>query len=177
MLDVDGPLNPNMARPTKRPPGYQTYRYVHRTDQLVGGPEARKTKGVRVWLNPAHGPQLLALAAETGLTMVWATTWEHQANRLVAPAIGLPRLPVILFNEPMPNWKWDAVATYADGQPIAWFDDNHHKAGRAEFEAHRAGLPTLLCHVDPTTGLLPTHFDQVREFALAAGDQEPFNCP
>lgn len=53
-LDVDGPLNPYAAKPHRRPEGYQTFRFH------AGTPEWGK-RGLRVWLNPSHGPQLLAL--------------------------------------------------------------------------------------------------------------------
>jgi hypothetical protein len=80
LLDVDGPLNPYRA-PTP-PPGYRRH-------------ELRE--GEKTWsllLNPEHAVELIALA-ET-FDLVWASSWEHGANRLIAPALGIPTdLPVI----------------------------------------------------------------------------------
>src|SRR5665213_3690063 len=77
LLDVDGPLNPFDAKPTKRPEGYLTHRYEWKAP--------KSGKPLRVWLNPLHGPLLDALGAE----IVWATAWEHEANTWIAPKIGL----------------------------------------------------------------------------------------
>ncbi|MBE1465245.1 HAD domain-containing protein [Kibdelosporangium phytohabitans] len=164
LLDVDGPLNPYAAKAARRPPGYETFRQTSGGRWLTGK-EARKRKGLRVWLNPAHGPILCALAEQTGLALVWATTWQHEANTCIGPAIGLPELPVIEF-APSKEWKWAAVAAYADGQPVAWLDDQFDElpSARQAFEEQRAGTPTLLCHVDPAFGLLDTHVDAIRRW-------------
>nr|WP_042195245.1 HAD domain-containing protein [Kibdelosporangium sp. MJ126-NF4]CEL21842.1 putative secreted protein [Kibdelosporangium sp. MJ126-NF4]CTQ92621.1 putative secreted protein [Kibdelosporangium sp. MJ126-NF4] len=167
LLDVDGPLNPYAAQASRRPPGYETFRQTTGGRWLTGK-EARKRKGLRVWLNPAHGPMLRELAEETGLTLVWATTWQHEANTCVAPAIGLPELPVIEFT-PSTGWKWAAVAAYAQGRPIAWLDDQFDEfpAARGTFDEQRAGASTFLCHVDPATGLLDAHVDAIRHWHAA----------
>ncbi len=98
LIDVDGPLNPYRARLTLRPDGYETHRYSM--------PQQRKP--LRVWLNPSHGPALLALADRFELW--WATSWEQQANEWVAPRVGLPTdLPVVGFGKNPPR-------------PVAWLD-------------------------------------------------------
>ncbi|TDV51031.1 HAD domain-containing protein [Actinophytocola oryzae] len=168
LLDVDGPLNPYAANKTRRPPGYTTYRRT--ATGWHTGRDARRFRGMRVWLNPCHGAQLLALAEETGLTLVWATTWQHEANDRIGPAVGLPRLPVVEFPGLTTSgwdeeWKWPAVADYAAGRPLAWLDDEHDRTGAEEFTRRRAGAPTLLCHVDPRQGLGPAHLAQVRDWA------------
>src|SRR5690349_9172578 len=78
LLDVDGPLNPYRAKMI--PPGYALHD-IH--------------EGEKTWtllLSQQHGVELNALA--TSYELVWATTWEHGANRLIAPRLGLPDLPV-----------------------------------------------------------------------------------
>lgn len=182
LLFLDGPLNPYLEKPHARPPGYATFRRTPGGAWLTGR-EAQRHKGLRVWLNPQHGEMLLNLARQTGLELVWATTWLHEANTRIGPAIGLPELPVIEFPlgdlEPdgaggqrwraNGNWKWSAVAHYAAGKPMAWLDDDLHDAGyghaRAAFDRARATTPTLLCQVDPRTGMTTTHLDQVRQWA------------
>jgi len=167
LLDVDGPLNPYAAKRTRRRAGYATYRRT-RSGGWHTGRDARRFRGLRVWLNPAHGAQLLALAEDTGLELAWATTWQHEANERIGPAIGLPALPVVGFPDYDHGWKWRGVAEYAAGRPLAWFDDEHDEhAGAAEFTRLRAGTPTLLCHVDPGQGLGTAHLAAVRAWATA----------
>jgi hypothetical protein len=61
-------------------------------------------------------------------TLVWATSWEHGANRLLAPALGLPDLPVISFAGPAARpgrtWKLTAVQRFVGRQAMAWVEDN-----------------------------------------------------
>lgn len=184
LLDVDGPLNPFAAKPFTRPSGYVTYRETA-DGGLVRGRNARRRKGHRLWFHPGHGPMLRHLADETGLTLVWATAWQHAANELVAPAIGLDPLPVIEFPpadaeideagrlrwRPSGGWKWPAVLAYAAGKPLAWLDDDHagvaHAGARIAFHRERAGSPTLLCHVDPRRGLGVRHLADIRDWAAA----------
>jgi hypothetical protein len=75
-----------------------------------------------MWLNPDHGRQLLDLATRTGLHLAWATTWEHQANTVVGPALGLPPLAVIEFGAAADHWKYRAVTRFAGTRPLAWLD-------------------------------------------------------
>jgi len=75
-LDVDGPLLPFGEDPqhTRR----------HAT------PDSRLSR-----LSPRLGLRLAALPCE----LVWATTWEDDANAEVAPRLGLPTLPVVNWPE------------------------------------------------------------------------------
>lgn len=76
-LDVDGPLIPFGARDG----AYPTYPPV---------PPA-SVSPLLARLDPAHGARLAALPYE----LVWATTWEADANAWVAPRLGLPDLPLV----------------------------------------------------------------------------------
>ncbi|MFF5019437.1 hypothetical protein [Streptomyces sp. NPDC001165] len=170
LLDVDGPLNPFGAPPHRRPAGYQTHRM--KPDNWIaqhdGLPEHR-VKPLRVWLNPAHGPALMALPYE----LVWATTWEHDANDWIGWRIGLPReqdLPVIEFGD---QWTvrpdgtyvktWPVVA-YAAGRPFAWVDDQISDVDRAYVDRHHPG-PALLHWVDPRKGLTEDDFAVLADWA------------
>ena len=184
LLDVDGVLNPFAAKPTARPPGYRTYRYTA-DGGWYRGPSARRHAGLRIWLHPGHGPRLRELATAANLELAWVTTWLHDANRYVGPAIGLPGLPLPVIEfpaadlAPLPSgwaawtdtggWKWPAVAAYAEGRPLAWLDDDFDLPGfpeaRAEFARVRDGIPTFLCPVDPRRGLLPDHLSQIADWA------------
>jgi hypothetical protein len=180
LLDVDGPLNPYRARLFGRT-GYLPYSDTFGDWGVARG--VRRYRGYRVWLNAGHGALLMALAAETGLELVWATAWRQAANERIAPAIGLDPIPVIdyppddadidergrLHWRPGGGWKWPAATAYAAGRPLAWLDDEHdgldHAPARAAFDRDRAGSPTLLCHVDPRTGLRAVHLDRIRRWA------------
>jgi hypothetical protein len=84
LLDFDGPLNPYRAR--KPPTGYERHEIV---------------EGEKIWsvlLNQQHGVELNTLADV--FQLVWVTSWEHGANRLLAPLLGVPDdLPVIVWPE------------------------------------------------------------------------------
>lgn len=181
LIDVDGPLNPWDNKPCRRPDGYLSYRLGNDGGWYTGR-DFRRHKGLWVWLNPGDGLRILDLAEDTKLAPVWATTWLHLANWFIGPAIGLPPLPVITFPEtdlaPSPmapmwrhdgGWKWPGTATYAQDLPLAWWDDELHnptyEAAKQQFLRDRGDTPTLLCHVDPSTGLRDHHYDQVRTWA------------
>ncbi len=102
LLDVDGPLNPYAAKPHLRPAGYGTHRIPMDNGRPIGLPtdlvtHAQRRRTLRVWLNPTHGSMLLALTDVVELH--WATSWEHHANTVIAPLIGLPTLPVLTFSD------------------------------------------------------------------------------
>jgi hypothetical protein len=172
LIDVDGVLNPFAAKATRRPEGYIT-------QHVKSGPGGCRwaDKGIRVWLNPAHGPMLLAL---TGLVdLVWATAWEHSANALIAPVIGLPELPVIEFprrdSYPFGQiFKRDDVEAYAGDRPFAWLDDDF-EPGDLEWAKARSesGMPTLLIGINPRVGLVQEDVNWVADWAARVRDAEP----
>ena len=107
LLDVDGVLNP-FAAPAC-PPGYTEHEFFPGEDP--------------VRLCVAHGPWLRELA--TRFQIVWATAWGADANRLLAPLLQLPDLPVIAF-PPVPfhpRDKLPSVARFAGRRPLTWIDD------------------------------------------------------
>ncbi|NEA52408.1 hypothetical protein [Streptomyces sp. SID10815] len=161
LIDVDGPLNPYAAPPHRRPDGYQT----HRT--RPSGWDQPWQKPLRVWLNPAHGPALLALPFD----LVWCTTWACEANEWIGPHIGLPELPVIEWPEDARQqrpggvfWKTEHVVKWAAGRPFAWIDDDFTDADREFVSASHDG-PALLHFVSPRLGLLPADFDTLAVWA------------
>ncbi|MBZ4322872.1 hypothetical protein [Streptomyces huiliensis] len=159
-LDVDGPLNPYAAQPERRPDGYTTLRVPRREPSLSRRP-------LRVWLNPAHGQALLRL----GYELCWATTWMADANRWIAPVLGLPDLPFVDFGEALfrerpdgVHWKTAPLVEYAAGRPFAWVDDEQSGADAAYVAAHHPG-PRLLHHVNPRIGLRDADFRSLADFA------------
>jgi hypothetical protein len=151
LVDVDGVLNPlATAHPGA---GYQRH-------EILGYP---------LWLTCEHGAWLDELA--TVFELMWATTWEHDANRFIAPAVGLAaRLPVIEFREGRMTadgiWKRPAVERATAGRPFAWVDDDFGPSDFA-WAARRtaAGAPTLLLACDPLVGLTRAHVDAALTWA------------
>lgn len=160
LVDVDGPLNPYAAKPTRRPAGYTTHRI-----RPAGFP-----RPLRVWLDPSHGPWLLSLAEAADADLVWATTWEHEANEFIAPRLGLPSLEWIDFDgrgsdhRDGRHGKVSAITAWAGERRIAWLDDEFQRADPA-WAAARPG--TLLVPVDAREGIGIEHLERVLAFLRA----------
>lgn len=144
LLDVDGPLNPHRAEGV--PAGYE--RHV-------------VTEGTKTWrllLNRQHGVELNALAG--AFDLVWASSWEHGANRLLGPLLGLPELPTILWPDRprvhRGSWKTPYVADWVGDRPFAWVDDEIGEVERARFPRQ------LILPIDPRVGLTGQHFGELR---------------
>ena len=183
-LDVDGPLNPFAAKPTRRPDGYQTHRMAPRRwmqaqrERLSAeGRPFKRAKPLRVWLNPAHGPALLDLPVE----LVWATTWEQEANEWIGPVLGLPALPVVCWPQESARqeqergglfWKTRTLADYAAGRPFAWVDDQITMADW-RWCATLYPAPTLLQFIRPARGLTAGDFATLDRWARLNQQADP----
>lgn len=163
LIDVDGPLNPYAAPPQRRPAGYATHRM-----RPTGWTGAESAKPLRVWLNPDHGAELLALA--DAYELVWATTWKDEANDWIGPHLGLPRLPYIDWprmhgRAPYGTfWKTQYILDYAGERPFAWIDDDITDADRA-YTLQRHPAHALLLRVDERVGLVGADFDTLADWA------------
>lgn len=148
LIDVDGVLNPLALGPELVPPGFV----------------AHQLEGLRVLLAREHGAWLTSLVADFDL--VWATSWEHDADRLIAERVGLPRgMPVIPFTS-QTGWttKLADVIRFVGDRPVAWIDD---ALGADEHAwARSRDAPTLLIQTDHRVGLTRAHIDRLRTFAL-----------
>ncbi|MFB7410386.1 hypothetical protein ACFCZ2_24695 [Streptomyces sp. NPDC056202] len=151
-LDVDGPLIPFGASGREYPT------YAPSPPPSVSPLLAR--------LDPAQGPRLAALPYE----LVWATTWEDDANAWVAPRLGLPVLPLVRWPEDGPepapgvHWKVPGLVAWAGGRPFAWVDDEIGAADRAWVAARHPGR-ALLHRVDPRQGLTVADFAALAAWA------------
>lgn len=156
LLDVDGPLNPYQA--ASPPPGYELHTI---------------SEGEKTWsllLNQQHGVELNALA-ET-FELAWATTWEHGANRLIAPRIGLPsNLPVIVWpsdarqTRRRGSWKTAHIASWVGDRPFVWIDDELNRYDRFFLKSIDGLGPHLLHRVEPDRGLTSADFAAIRAWA------------
>ncbi|WP_308168055.1 HAD domain-containing protein [Nonomuraea sp. NEAU-A123] len=161
-LDVDGPLIPFGAAP---PAGYPTY-------QTGREPRGAGSNPLLARIDPAHGPRLTALPCE----LVWATSWMDDANECVAPWIGLPRLPVVVWPEPSGPDEQDerdglhaktrALVGWAAGRAFAWVDDEITDIDRAWVSAHHRGR-ALLHRVHPGRGLGDADYVALTEWFLS----------
>ena len=176
LVDVDGPLNPYAAKPHQRPEGYETHRLLtprweaaERERLSAWGLPNKRPKPLRVWLNPSHGPALASLPFD----LVWATTWEEEANAFVAPALGLPKLPFIRWSSPRSEpgggvfWKTPEIVAWVADRAFAWVDDEITRADHEWVAAHHRG-PALLHRVDSRFGLGPQDFAALEAWAAGA---------
>ncbi|MFE8951040.1 HAD domain-containing protein [Streptomyces althioticus] len=152
-LDIDGPLIPfGSVQPslTEAAPGH-------------GNPLLAR-------LGPGIGARLLAL----GCSLVWATTWMEEANEVVAPRLGLPRLPVLDLPEADEpglrglHWKTRPLVEWAGGRPFVWVDDEIGAVDRQWVAAAHPG-PALLHRVDPARGLQDSDFRALGDWLAALG--------
>jgi hypothetical protein len=134
LVDVDGVLNPWEAETC--PDGYAEFEFF---------------PGERVLLSAGHGELLRSLSGSYEL--VWATAWEHNANRLICPVLGLPELPVVEFplsGRDLFFRKLPAIVEAVGDRPCAWIDDvhlpDHHEWAR------QRSAPTLIVDIDPADG-------------------------
>ena len=122
-------------------------------------------------VDPALGSRLLALPYK----LVWATTWESEANECLAPLLGLPQLPVVTRPEPSdepepmgPHGKTRTLLDWSAGRPFAWLDDQITDSDRIRVEVlHPA--QTLLRRVDHRRGITDADF-------AALGGWPPAGC-
>ncbi len=93
---------------------------------------------------------------ESRFDLVWASGWEHWANRSLPKLLGLEEdLPVITFGRDArfgsADWKTKRISRYARGRPAAWVDDNFDDS-HAQW-ARRRKAPTLILPIDSHKGL------------------------
>jgi hypothetical protein len=119
------------------------------------------------------GGRLAALPGE----LVWATAWEHGANREIAPRLGLPQLPVVEWRAPTVaqetldeyfnlHWKTRQVVEWADGRDFAWADDEVTASDRDWIAEHHPGR-ALVHHVRALFGLTGADFEVLGQWLRA----------
>jgi hypothetical protein len=130
------------------------------------------------WLNVEGLPHLCSARAAEHLPalsedfeLVWCTGWEEKAGEHLTPLIGLEPSPPYLSFDRNPgkghaHWKLAAIDGHAGpDRPLAWIDDAFNDACH-DWARERPG-PTLLVTTDPAEGLVASHAQQLREWAVA----------
>lgn len=143
-LDIDGVLISFGGSPPPAAPAHS----AQPTDLEPG------TNPLLARLNPQHGQRLLALPCD----LVWTTSWDHEANQVVAPRIGLPELPTVDWTE-LPedepgdrvHWKTRDLVAWAVGRPFVW-------------SMTRSLGPALLHRVTPAIGITAADFDAIGQW-------------
>jgi hypothetical protein len=146
LVDVDGVLNPNLpsegAFSVLAKPGGVSYNLI---------------------LNKRQADLLLRLAEDTNSELVWATTWENQANEWIGPEIGLPQLPVVKmvqrkFSENLGSIKARSALAYAGDSKFVYFDDEYNIGYCLE------GTNGRHVYVDPKYGLVLRHIVEAEAY-------------
>ncbi|MER6694761.1 HAD domain-containing protein [Streptomyces minutiscleroticus] len=157
-LDVDGPLIP-FGSSSGHP----------QTAAAVSSPSPDQGNPLLERLDPGLGPRLLAL----GCQLVWATTWMEEANEVVSPRIGLPRLPVVEWPAPCADegprglhWKTRPLVEWANGRSFIWVDDEISAMDHLWVDAGHPG-PSLLHRVAPAKGLVEADFSVLADWIHA----------
>ena len=160
MLDIDCVIN--ASHHAARPPGPDAYPDV--AEYLVSTDEGRK---FIFWTSPTLIRELCDLHESSTVEIAWLTTWQHQAQRHVSPALGLPEFPVAAdsrgrFSDY--HWKQQAAEEALQlGRPIIWIDDTEI-TGEAQAAYRKSSVPYLLVSPDSTLGLTRVHMAEVMEF-------------
>jgi hypothetical protein len=117
-------------------------------------------------LDPEHGRRLAALPCD----LAWATTWMCEANEVLAPRVGLPRLPVVDWPDDDDeddggrlHWKTRRLVEWAAGRRFAWVDDEITDADRTWVAANHSAS-ALLHRVDPRRGLTDADYQTVAQW-------------
>lgn len=150
-LDVDGVLAPFDNRQTDMEP------------VVVGGWHGT------IIVSPSIIARLADLHARNLIAIEWLTSWEDDANTMLAPRIGLGQYPVHLEPDVRTElyWKEHVVRDHAaTSARFIWVDDE-----MTDHQAH-ATVPRdfpdgLVIAPDPLVGLTHEHLDLIEAYAQA----------
>jgi len=170
-VDVDGVLNRFDDYQPVTDGNRSWWRRAPRADgwtDVLAGADSRAGGGIWVRVNPQHGPALVALAEATGAELVWCTMWEEDAKYDIAPIVGLPDMPYVPVSPArraflmgssrrptIGEQKALALALYARGRPVIWFDD---ELDAADALADFYDGDQLVVTVNPAKGLTRENF-------------------
>jgi hypothetical protein len=113
--------------------------------------------------NPARFAAKIKRLAEA-YEIHWCTGWEDDANKQIAPLLGMEQLPVVPLysnwdtfrSEGYVHWKHSSILKYMEkheGRPYAFIDDDISEI--PEF----GSAPHLWVKTDPLVGITDEHVD------------------
>lgn len=111
---------------------------------------------------------------ELGVEVVWLTTWEHDANAVVADTLGWEPNDVLVREGSDAGW-WKLAAIRerieAEPRPFVWIDDELERRKR-EVESWLRGLevPALAISPRPEVGLTTAELERIEEFVAEHSD-------
>jgi hypothetical protein len=146
LLGVDGVLNA-LHPPFQAPDTWEDWQQA-------------EIEGFTITYSPEMGRRLKALEAD----IHWLTTWEHMANKYIAPLLGFPEFPVLEkedFDKTRSWWKSGAAEMLMlsnIGRPLIWVDDDiSYGEIQNELEwCHAWEGPIITVCPDPRKGITPT---------------------
>lgn len=186
-LDIDGVLNP--LRDTDD--GVSGGGYISHEVTLEAGStylpylhgHGVESVSAQVLVSAEHGRWVRSLLAQ-GVEVAWATTWEHYANDVFGPLLGLPELPLaICYRQDVDGghhhprmyglgaveWKAEALWNKYPDRPLVWIDDYASELVRFDMRGERIerGSPSLAIACDRKIGLTRTQMNEVNGWLLA----------
>lgn len=187
-LDIDGVLNPGPVEPshpawTARLPGFveieMTLPAGGRHLPFLRGHGLETVTG-RVLANEAYGEWIRSLLGR-GVEVGWATAWEHYANEVFGPLVGLPVLPLAIefhadaadghyvpgmYGLGAIEWKRDALWNRYRGRPLVWIDDQASELTRVDMRGNPVarGAPTLSVRCEGEVGLTRNEMRRVDDW-------------
>lgn len=175
LLDVDGVLNPfGAAWSFEDDPAATAASHGFALHRLTTGSWSG-TVALATW----HGRVLRDIAESADI--VWATTWNEDANAKIGPLLGLPLLPVLHLEPGWDDalfWKVPQIAQWLaenhPGRDWIWLDDGVVNSDAAAVRGldSRVG-PGVTYWVDPVVGLTARDFDLVWDWLAGTGQACP----
>lgn len=191
LLDVDGPVNP-FRLVTKKghlPPKARENETPYTYEKHLMRPRGWTGRAdLPVLVSPEMGSDLNALRMQ--FELVWATTWEEQANELLSPLLGLPTdLPVIKWDLTHPlfkscthsgSWKTPLVLDWLQEEdptrPWVFIDDGllkHDRTYAKDFYGEDRGdpqaVPRWMLQIHPLHGLRRNDITALSDWAAEHG--------
>ena len=125
---------------------------------------------------------------DRGVDVGWATTWEHFANEVFGPLLGLPELPLAIeFHDDVKNgqhhprmhglgaveWKCDTLWNRYRDRPLVWIDDGASNLARIDTRGNPIdrGAPALSIRCEGEIGLTRDEMQRVDDW-LAGFDAD-----
>jgi hypothetical protein len=104
--------------------------------------------------------------------LVWASSWEAEANAIFGPGLGLAELAFVHFDRMgEATWKLGSVLEFVGTRRFAWVDDDVHGDALTAVRNHPGGA--LLVKTSPRRGITQENVDALMAFGrggLAGGE-------